>query len=658
VADSFLHMGRQSSAPEGGFQTHPSLFLPGQIVHLSQIPELLAVNPCIKAVTFDMYGTLVHWTNSLEDRHALMWNGASDLLCRHGVPIAPLEFRSIRDRIWYLEKNRVVARGREINAPQTLTHIVERAAAAKSVRLPSETVEAIVAALENTFIAIDSATLTPTIDVQNVLSILKARGIPIGLVSNYPYREGAVRSALQRIGVLSFFDVIVVSSAIGYIKSEKDPDFRIFRKACDSLLAPHHDILHIGDDFAADYRAAQLCGMNAVLFVNSAIEGSAVQTPGNDTAFAAPKPRRFGPYKEQSRQRCIRYRDGKAELASPELAQAAERVYEIGSDIIAPILIKFSENNLSDLARQHSCVNLCIGRDGLSSFLVQRRLLALFPDRYPSIGPKNIRYLSLSRHLMVESSEVSLRMFFEQHGISRYEAITVVDFGLVGTVQNCLHRLYPTKQISGRYLIAHRLPHDPLRNLKSGFLVQTDGQGHLTGGVGDYALADVFLSLDFIHFFEDFWNGIHESTAPLMISNGVVAPSNERARVAIPPGNAVELPGLSYSAAYLTLKKIALMGIVEGVSLYKRRAELGRTVSTLESARDLAEWFLKSVNGNDLDSRLVRAMARPGPDPLTQRRWRRFLSRPLQSRNRHSLSWRVDHYAAALDRYGYLRIFQ
>jgi HAD superfamily hydrolase (TIGR01549 family) len=257
-----------SDGPPGRSCTFVS---PERIGRLAEIIELLQVNSHIKGVTFDMFGTLVHWTNSLEERHALMWDAASRIVSDHGIYLSPREYQTVRDAIWYAEKNRSAMCGREIDAQTTLADIAKHLAVQKHSPLSPQAVSRIVMAWENGFTSVDQAALVPAIDGLKVLSILRVRRIRIGLISNYPYKEEAVRSILDQMGFLAFFDTIVVSSTVGYMKSNADPSFTIFRTACDALRMSRDAVLHVGDDLVADYQAPRRYGMNAIIC--SAIAG-------------------------------------------------------------------------------------------------------------------------------------------------------------------------------------------------------------------------------------------------------------------------------------------------------------------------------------------------------------------------------------------------
>jgi putative hydrolase of the HAD superfamily len=84
----------------------------------------------------------------------------------------------------------------------------------------------------------------------------------IGLISNTGRTPGTVlRSVLERMGVLTYFDVTLFSNEVGVLKPHPD----IFRQASLTLSVPLSDMLHVGDDVTADIKGAQSAGMHTVL---------------------------------------------------------------------------------------------------------------------------------------------------------------------------------------------------------------------------------------------------------------------------------------------------------------------------------------------------------------------------------------------------------
>ncbi len=94
-------------------------------------------------------------------------------------------------------------------------------------------------------------------DVAPTLEALRVAGYRLGVIANQP---SAVRDALERDGILSAFDVWVVSEDLGVDK----PDPRIFAHAVAEAAAEPEACAMVGDRLDYDVRPARAAGMRAV----------------------------------------------------------------------------------------------------------------------------------------------------------------------------------------------------------------------------------------------------------------------------------------------------------------------------------------------------------------------------------------------------------
>ncbi len=78
-------------------------------------------------------------------------------------------------------------------------------------------------------------------EIPEVLTALRARGLRLGVISNFDRRLYPV---LRDLGLSSYFEKIVISSEVGADK----PDPAIFRHALEALGVPADAALHVGDD--------------------------------------------------------------------------------------------------------------------------------------------------------------------------------------------------------------------------------------------------------------------------------------------------------------------------------------------------------------------------------------------------------------------------
>lgn len=98
---------------------------------------------------------------------------------------------------------------------------------------------------------LDTDCWEPYPDTPAALELLRAKGIPVAVVSNIAFD---IRPAFERVGVASLVDEFVLS----YVEGSMKPDAKIFRIACDRLGLDPADTLMIGDSEEADGGAAAL----------------------------------------------------------------------------------------------------------------------------------------------------------------------------------------------------------------------------------------------------------------------------------------------------------------------------------------------------------------------------------------------------------------
>lgn len=143
---------------------------------------------------------------------------------------------------------RVLARLRGMGAPPVDARWDDLAAAA--LVEPEE-----VAAVLDLYSAAFVGRMKPVGDATATLERLAGRGFVLAILSNWPLAVTIDRFA-EAQGWLPFLRAIVVSQRVGVIK----PHPAIFRAAEDALGATGGEILHVGDDWAADVIGASRAG--------------------------------------------------------------------------------------------------------------------------------------------------------------------------------------------------------------------------------------------------------------------------------------------------------------------------------------------------------------------------------------------------------------
>ncbi|MET0789914.1 MAG: HAD-IA family hydrolase [Polyangiaceae bacterium] len=99
----------------------------------------------------------------------------------------------------------------------------------------------------------------PIAGIFELVAELKARGVPVGIISN---SEGRLAELVEELGYTALFPVIVDSGRLGIDK----PDARIFQHAAGLLGVPLAELVHVGDAWEADVLGARAAGAEAVWF--------------------------------------------------------------------------------------------------------------------------------------------------------------------------------------------------------------------------------------------------------------------------------------------------------------------------------------------------------------------------------------------------------
>jgi putative hydrolase of the HAD superfamily len=94
-------------------------------------------------------------------------------------------------------------------------------------------------------------------EVFEVLQAVKARGLIMGVLSNWDIRLGPL---LEGLKLMPYFDHVILSAEVGWEK----PHRRIFESALDQVGVPANGVLHVGDSYQQDVVGAQQVGMYAV----------------------------------------------------------------------------------------------------------------------------------------------------------------------------------------------------------------------------------------------------------------------------------------------------------------------------------------------------------------------------------------------------------
>jgi REG-2-like HAD superfamily hydrolase len=93
-------------------------------------------------------------------------------------------------------------------------------------------------------------------DVLPALELARSRNLKLGIISNWDER---LKSLLEQLGLISWFDLVLVSGEFGAHK----PDPKIFQHAARHFQVEAEEVLHIGDSEREDIAGATQAGLQA-----------------------------------------------------------------------------------------------------------------------------------------------------------------------------------------------------------------------------------------------------------------------------------------------------------------------------------------------------------------------------------------------------------
>ena len=211
----------------------------------------------IRAVAFDVNGTLVRILS--DDNEERIFRAAAHFLTYQGIDLHRYE---LHDQYFQIMKEQLRASPEkypEFDAVGIWRSIIEDHGTAFTRALPGSKRAQMPLFLAEMSRGISRRRLSLYPYVGEVLNVLRER-FPLAVVTDA--QSMYARGELHKVGLLEYFDPIVISGDHGYRK----PDQRLFQFAIDGMGVAAGNTLYVGNDMYRDIYGAREAGLTTVMY--------------------------------------------------------------------------------------------------------------------------------------------------------------------------------------------------------------------------------------------------------------------------------------------------------------------------------------------------------------------------------------------------------
>ena len=210
----------------------------------------------IRAVAFDVNGTLVRILT--DDGMEQIFRSIGHFLTYQGIDLHRHQVRDLYFEHMKEQRQASPEEHPEFDAVGIWRSILQAHLTEFTRALPAEKLEQLPLFLAEMYRGISRCRLRLHPHVREVLDVLRER-YPLAVVTDA--QSAYARAELHKVGLLDYFDPIVVSGDHGYRK----PDRRLFQFALDGMGVAAEHALYVGNDMHRDIFGAQEAGMTTVM---------------------------------------------------------------------------------------------------------------------------------------------------------------------------------------------------------------------------------------------------------------------------------------------------------------------------------------------------------------------------------------------------------
>jgi putative hydrolase of the HAD superfamily len=210
----------------------------------------------IRAVAFDVNGTLVRILT--DDGMEQIFRSIAPFLTYQGIDLHRHQVRDLYFEHMKEQRQASPEEHPEFDAVGIWRSIIQAHQTEFTRALPAEKLEQMPLFLAEMYRGISRCRLRLYPHVREVLDVLRER-YPLAAVTDA--QSAYARAELHKVGLLHYFDPIIVSGDHGYRK----PDRRLFQLALDEMGVAAEHALYVGNDMHRDIFGAQEAGMTTVM---------------------------------------------------------------------------------------------------------------------------------------------------------------------------------------------------------------------------------------------------------------------------------------------------------------------------------------------------------------------------------------------------------
>src|SRR5207342_3562866 len=211
----------------------------------------------VRAIAFDVNGTLTEIVT--DEGMDEVFRAAGHFLTYQGIDLRRHEVRDLYLRILKSQQQESAEDHPEFDAVAIWQTIIAEYQTDYTRLLPAEKLTQLPLFLAELYRGVSRRRLRLYPHVRRVLDLLHTR-FPLAVVTDG--QSAYARAELHQVGLLDYFDPIIVSGDHGYRK----PDQRLFQAALDGMSVAAANAMYVGNDMHRDIFGAREAGLTTVMF--------------------------------------------------------------------------------------------------------------------------------------------------------------------------------------------------------------------------------------------------------------------------------------------------------------------------------------------------------------------------------------------------------